>query len=229
LLEAPIALAVLASAVGLGRKRFQVDSGSRRSTKLRPESKAKRRLDETAYRLFSERGINAVGIDELIAQSGIARMTMYRHYKSKDDLILAFLDLRVKRWAFEWLVAGVMRRTKTPEARLLAIFELFHEWFQEEKFRGCQVVNVLIQSNFGSRTHAGAAWKLADFRSVIGSWATEAGLADAEAFALTWHIFMMGSIIAAQSGEHHAALKAHRIGASVLKSWPRQESVRREL
>jgi len=203
-----------------------LDSGPQLSRKLRPESKAKQRLDETAYRLFSERGINAVGIDELISQSGIARMTMYRHYKSKDDLILAFLDLHVKRWAFDWLVAGVIGRTTTPVARLLAIFDLFDEWFQEEDFRGCQVVNALIQSNFGSRTHAAAAQKLADLRKLIGSWATEAGLADADALAFTWHILMMGSIIAAQGGEQSAALKAQRTGASILKQWPLQAKTR---
>jgi len=194
---------------------------------MRRESQAKQSLDETAYKLFSEKGINLVGIDELIARSGVARMTLYRHYKSKEDLVLAFLDLRVKRWAFEWLEAEATKRTKTPSARLLAIFDLFDEWFQESDFRGCQVANVLIQSKFEGRVHSAAARKLAEMRSLVGHWATESGLAKPGEFALTWHILMMGSIVAAQAGERTAAVEAKRAAALVLKAWPRRKTAKK--
>jgi len=193
--------------------------------KPRAASQAKQRLDEIAYQLFCERGINAVGIDELIEKSGVARMTLYRHYKSKEDLILAFLDLRVKRWAFDWLAGESTRRARNPRTRLLTIFDLFDEWFQESDFRGCQVVNVLIQSEFGGRPQRAAAGKLADLRIMLASWASEAGFENSAALALSWHSLMMGSIIAAQSGEMRAAITARRTGELILKSWPRKEAL----
>jgi len=193
--------------------------------KPRVASRAKQQLDEAAYKLFSEKGINAVGIDELIETSGVARMTMYRHYKSKEDLILAFLDLRVERWAFDWLVGESAKRAKEPSARLLTIFDLFDEWFQESDFRGCQVVNVLIQSEFGGRTQRAAAGKLADLRIMLAAWASEAGFENSAELALSWHVLMMGSIIAAQSGEMGAAITAKRTGALILKNWPRKRAL----
>src|SRR5215212_3698030 len=62
------------------------------------ESDARSRILEAAYELFSRRGIRAVGIDAIIRESGVARMTLYRHFKSKDELVLAYLELREARW-----------------------------------------------------------------------------------------------------------------------------------
>jgi AcrR family transcriptional regulator len=68
------------------------ESGSRRA----PE--ARQRILDTAYDLFSHRGIRAVGTDELIERAGVAKATFYRHFPSKDDLVLAFLDQRERVW-----------------------------------------------------------------------------------------------------------------------------------
>ena len=53
---------------------------------------ARERILDTAYELFSLRGIRAVGVDEIVEQAGIAKATLYRHFASKDDLVLAYLD-----------------------------------------------------------------------------------------------------------------------------------------
>ena len=68
---------------------------------------ARSRILESAYELFSERGVRAVGIDAIIARSGVARMTLYRHFSSKEDLVLAFLERREERWTRLWLQAEV--------------------------------------------------------------------------------------------------------------------------
>src|SRR5688572_26204688 len=83
------------------------------------------RILETAYELFSSRGIRAVGIDEVIERAGIAKATLYRHFASKDELVLAFLELREERWTLGWVEAEARRRGSTPEEQLLAIFDLF--------------------------------------------------------------------------------------------------------
>src|SRR6185312_7326169 len=95
------------------------------------------RVLETAYRLFSAHGTRAVGVDRIIAEAGTAKMTLYRNFASKDDLIVAFLAAREQRWTRGWLQAEVERRATTPRARLLAIFDVFGEWFAREDFEGC--------------------------------------------------------------------------------------------
>src|SRR5713101_3141881 len=73
-------------------------------------SDARERILEAAYDLFSREGIRAVGIDSIIERSGVARMTLYRHFRSKDDLVLAFLERREARWTRDWLQREAERR-----------------------------------------------------------------------------------------------------------------------
>lgn len=98
---------------------------------------ARERLLEVAYELFATRGVRAVGIDELISRAGVAKATFYRHFPSKNDLVLAFLERREQRWTKDWIEAEARRRGSTPEESLLAIFDLFNEWFHRDDFEGC--------------------------------------------------------------------------------------------
>src|SRR4051812_24653623 len=62
------------------------------------ETGARTRILDAAYDLFSRRGIRGVGIDAVVAQSGVSRMTLYRHFRSKQDLVLAYLQCREEQW-----------------------------------------------------------------------------------------------------------------------------------
>ena len=79
---------------------------------------ARDRIVDTAYDLFSRHGIRAVGVDRIVAESGVAKMSLYRHFPSKDDLVLAFLQERERRWTNEWLRAevGAPRRDRRRSA-----------------------------------------------------------------------------------------------------------------
>src|SRR2546428_11241120 len=92
-------------------------------------SSARERILDAAYELFSRRGIQAVGVNEVIERAGVATATLYRHFPSKEKLVLAFLDLREQRWTKDLIEAGAMRRGSNPEERLLAIFDVLDEWF----------------------------------------------------------------------------------------------------
>src|ERR1700693_4857565 len=100
------------------------------ATTPRVESDARERILEAAYELFSRRGIRDVGVDEVIERAGVAKATLYRHFPSKDDLVLAFLELRERRWTRELVEAGARQRSDDPEKQLLAIFDVFDEWFR---------------------------------------------------------------------------------------------------
>ena len=106
---------------------------------------ARERILEASYDLFSRQGVQAVGIDAIITRSGVARQTLYRHFDSKQDLVLAFLERREKLWTKGWLQAEVQRRASDPRERLLAIFDVFGEWFQLDDYEGCSFINVILE------------------------------------------------------------------------------------
>ena len=184
-----------------------------------PVSAARRRILDSAYELFSRRGVRAVGIDEVITNASVAKATLYRHFDSKDALVLAFLQQREQLWTRNWVEAEARRRGETPEEQLLAIFDLFHEWFQKDDFEGCSFVNVLLEFGGGTRHPLGraSAGHLETIRSVVRQLAEEAGLRDPSSFALSWHILMKGSIVAAGEGDREAAMRAQAMGRLLIE------------
>ncbi len=94
------------------------------------------RLIDTALELFNRDGYRATGIDKILAESGVAKMTLYNHFGSKDELILAALERRDARWR-DWFRHAVERRAETPHGRLLAVFDALEEWFARPDFQGC--------------------------------------------------------------------------------------------
>jgi AcrR family transcriptional regulator len=195
------------------------------SSTVRGAPEARERILEAAYDLFSRNGIRAVGIDAIIEQSGVARMTLYRHFGSKDALVLAFLERREQRWTKDWLQREVRARAGGPADQLLAIFEIFDEWFQRQDFEGCSFINVLLEiGEPGSELHRASADYLARIRAFVAELAGEAGIADPDALAHKWHILMKGSIVAASEGDRDAAHRAREIATLVLRDAPRRSA-----
>lgn len=190
----------------------------------RTSAGARERILHAAYELFSTRGVGAVGVDTIIAHSGTAKMSMYRHFGSKEDLVIAFLKQREELWTFRWLEAQVLQRAAAPEERLLAIFDVFDAWFQEPEFEGCSFINVLLEAKRGGIIHQAAATHLKEIRGVVARLAAEAGLDEPERFAQVWHFLMKGCIVTAHEGVADAAKEAKRAGALILEGWPRRLS-----
>ncbi len=175
------------------------------------------RILDTAYELFSRHGIRAVGVDRIIGEAGTAKMTLYRNFASKEELIMAFLERREERWTRGWLQAEVERRAHTPAARLLAIFDVFGEWFALEDFEGCSFINVMLElTDRDDAVRLASVRHLSVIREFLAGLAADAGVADPEAFARQWHILMTGSIVAAAEGDAHAATRAQELGALLL-------------
>lgn len=135
---------------------------------------------ETAYELFSRRGIRAVGIDEVIDRAGVAKATLYRHFPSKDDLVLAFLERREERWTRGLVEAEARRRGETPEEQLLAVFDVFDAWFRGEDFDTCAFINVLLELRDEHPAGRTSIDHLSNIRSIVRELADEAGLRDTE-------------------------------------------------
>ena len=192
--------------------------GSNPATSAKPAQPPRERILDTAYELFSHRGVHDVGIDELIERAGVAKATLYRHFRSKDDLVLAFLEQREQLWTYGWVEAEARRRGETPEEQLLAIFDLFDEWFRRDDFEGCSFINVLLETgNLDHPVGRASADYLENIRSVVRELAQDAGLRDPDAFAFSWHILMKGSIVQAAEGDCDAAKRAQALGRLLIE------------
>lgn len=104
----------------------------------RPESAARRRIVETADRLFTLHGVRAVGVDRVVAEAGVAKMTLYHHFPAKDDLIVAALEHRDAE-VFALFRGAV--DAAPPGEQLRALFAAQREWFASPGFRGCALTN----------------------------------------------------------------------------------------
>lgn len=96
-------------------------------------------LVEKATKLFAEGGYNAVGIDKIIAEAGIAKMTMYRYFPSKNDLILAVLKERDV--AFRSSLMEYVEQYDKLTDQMMAVFTWHHNWFNRDDFNGCMFIN----------------------------------------------------------------------------------------
>ena len=181
------------------------------------QDSGRERLSRAAYELFSREGVKSVGVDAVIARAGTAKMTLYRNFPSKDDLILDFLHRREQLWTREWLETESSRRGETPRDQLLAIFDVFSEWFSQPDFEGCSFLTTMIEINDREHpVHQAAVVHLANIRDYIKGLAAEAGIRDADSFARKWHILMKGSIMAAHEGDAAAAARARELGELLL-------------
>ena len=174
------------------------------------------RIVVTAYGLFSHRGIRNVGINELIRESGVAKATFYRYFPSKDDVVLAFLKRRDELWMMGSVVPEARSRARDPEEQLLAIFDVYHQWFQDDDFEACSFVKVLLEMGAHHPLGQASLEYLGRIRQQVKILADEAGLEDSEAFALSWHILMKGSIVAAAEGDRLAARRARRMASRLI-------------
>jgi AcrR family transcriptional regulator len=132
----------------------------------------------------------------VIDRSRVAKATLYRHFPSKDDLVVAFLELREQRWTLEWVEAEARRRGSKPEEQLLAIFRP-------------------VRRDAHPAGKASIVY-LENIRSVVSRLAEEAGLRDPASFARSWHILMKGSIVSATEGDARAARRAQAIARLLI-------------
>jgi len=107
-------------------------------------------LIETAIRLFCRHGIAATGVEAIVAQSGVARMTLYKTFGSKDALVAAALAHEGTVWR-TWFFARLAQAEGTPWQRLLAIFDVLGEWFARDDYFGCALMNAVAEYRNGNQ------------------------------------------------------------------------------
>ena len=178
-------------------------------------------LIDTALELFYREGFHATGIDKILAEAGVAKMTLYKHFKSKDELILAVLRRRDERFR-DWFMREVERRTKDPRERLLVVFDVMAEWFQKSEFSGCLFINA--SAEFGRRedpAHALCAEHKRLLFDYLKTLSRAAGAAQPDALARSLAILVEGAIVVAHvCGDRAAAADAKAAAATLIAASP---------
>jgi AcrR family transcriptional regulator len=180
---------------------------------------ARERILDTAYDLFSRHGTHAVGVDAIVAGSGVAKMSLYRNFGSNDELILEFLRRREQLWGRDFLIAEVEAQAEDPAERLLAIFDVLGEWYARDDFEGCSFTKLLF--TIDDRAHPvrrAAVQHIDNVRAWLRGLATDAGVEDPDAFSRQWYVLMTGSLVSASAGDAEAACHAADLGRLLLSA-----------
>lgn len=174
---------------------------------------ARDRILETAQRLFYRHGIRAVGVDRIIAESGVAKMSFYRHFPSKKDLVVAFLERRHRFW-MDWFTRRVRELAENRASPGLGIIaDALQEWFSEPEFRGCAFINTVAElSEDSSEEHRIAADHKRELRDFIRTLIPEQPRFPADDAADLAVLVIDGAIVRAQmTGKAETAEEARAL------------------
>ena len=174
-------------------------------------------LVDTALDLFNQDGFHATGVDKILKQAGVARMTLYNHFKSKDELILAVLRRRDEKFR-NWFMRTVERLGKTPRDRLLAIFDVLEEWFSGKDYSGCMFINA--SADF-ARPDDPIHMAAGEHKNLILNYVREltksAGAAEPGALAHGLMLLMEGAIVMSYvANDRNAAANAKKAAEALI-------------
>lgn len=196
---------------------LQANPSEQPATTIATSTDSRKRIIDTAYELFAQRGVQPVGVNEIIGRAGVAKATFYRHFPSKNDLVLAFLAEREQRWSLEFVRDEAEARGDTPTGRLLGIFDVFHDWFSRPDYEACSFINILLELGPSHPAGQASIGYLRNIRELIHRWAGQAGLREPGEFAHSLQILMKGAIIAAAEGDTDAANRARTMARLLIE------------
>jgi AcrR family transcriptional regulator len=178
---------------------------------------ARERIIDTSYELFTRRGICDVGVDEVVAKAGVAKATLYRHFASKEELVLAFMDRRAELWTTEVIDRLPRERAEDSKGQLLALFDVLDEWFHRRSdYEACSFVKVLFEVGAEGRIGTACIGHLDKIRDILRDRAERAGLRDAKELAWSLNMLVKGSIVCAAEGDVDSAKRAKPVAAWLI-------------
>ena len=173
-------------------------------------------LVRRALKIFYRNGFHATGMDMLAAESGVSKTSMYKHFRTKEDLILAVLRLRDENFR-NWLFRRMEELGDTPVAQLLAVYDALGEWFAEQEFRGCMFIKA--SAEYQEADHAIHAQSAEHKRLLFEHFALlcrAAGATSPDELAHELLLLKEGAIVMAVLGRNRAAATDARRAAGVL-------------
>ncbi|GAB3260404.1 TetR/AcrR family transcriptional regulator [Nocardioides dilutus] len=159
---------------------------------LRP-SAARQRILDNAFRLFYAHGIRAVGIDRIIAESGVAKATFYKHFPAKDDLVVAYLDKVDGVWGTQ-LREAAEAAGPDPADQLVGMFDALATACRREGYRGCAFINAAAENEPGTPVHERTLAHKRAVRAWVQDLAAQAGARDPGTLARALTLLLDGGL-----------------------------------
>lgn len=171
---------------------------------------------QAAAELFYSQGIRATGVDAIVKAANTTKMSLYKYFPSKDELILAFLRKRDEDFRI-WFVDQVNAKADTPKTKLLAIFDVIGEWMAIPEFRGCAFINAAAEFPLeGNPVHQVSAEFYDHFRSYIADLAGQCGSKSPQSLALQLSLLVEGAIVSEQMKRHSGSAEQAKQAALIL-------------
>lgn len=157
-------------------------------------------LVQKALQAFYRNGFHATGMDMLVAETGISKTSMYKHFRTKEDLILAVLRLRDENFR-NWLYRRMEELADTPRGQLIAMFDALEEWFAETGYKGCMFIKASSEyQDVGHPIHKQSADHKRMLEDHVTELAEKAGLLSPDALARQLLLLKEGAIVTAHLG-----------------------------
>lgn len=176
---------------------------------------ARERILETAFALFYAHGPRGVGVDTVIAESGVAKATLYKHFPRKDDLVLAYLDKADQAW-FAQLRAAAREAGEDPRDQMVGMFDALSQACRRDGFHGCAFINAAAEAAPGSDVHA----RTVEHKNVVRAWladlARRAGADNPDQLARQLTLLLDGALAAGVLDADPATPTATKLAARVL-------------
>lgn len=182
-----------------------------------PATTARERLIDTALALFNRHGFHATGVDRIVAAAKVAKKTLYAHFPSKEELILAALARKDAAFTQKFIPA-VLAASGDPKQRLLTLFEMAKSWFSDPDFYGCIFINAAVEyAEPGHPINACARRFKTHLRDFAREQARLGGAADPDALADQIALLFEGATTVAQvSARPDAATTAKEIAETLI-------------
>jgi len=156
-------------------------------------SAARQRILDTAFRLFYAHGIRAVGVDRIIAESGVAKATFYKYFPAKDDLVVAYLDTVDGIWSQQLHDAAEAAGT-APADQLVGMYDALGSACRRDGYRGCAFINAAAESEPGTPVHDRTLTHKTAVRDWVRGLAADAGAADPDLLARSLTLLLDGGL-----------------------------------
>ena len=182
-----------------------------------PDLETRERILRTAYELFTQDGFIAVGVDRIVAEAGVAKTSLYRHFGSKDDLVVVVLERHEALWTHGLLERESARRASEPADRLVALVDVFHEWLRDDGYGGCLFINSALEVHDRSPAiQAASKAALERVYALLVELAQDAQLSEPRSFAHQLQVVLRGSIVAAVEGNFAAVDEARSLALQLI-------------
>ena len=177
------------------------------------------RILDTATELFYAHGVHAVGVNEIAARAHASKLSLYRYFPSKDELVSAMLTEHSDR-IHAWLRRNTEDAPAGPQ-RVLSVFDLLMRWFAQPGYHGCAVINTIVDTRADPAIAAIARAHLTRYRELLAQRSREAGVPDPDATARQLLLLIEGaSVVTAIDGSTEAGLDARHAADRLLTSNP---------